>query len=347
MITPVPTRPSPIVRTSRGARQREHHERDDVGHEVQRPEHVDEALRSRAARGELALARRSACTSRPRDVELRRNARPPEERGCDEPARRPKRLPLPPARCASPSSPTSTLTRHALDAVLEEIDARRSTRSGASATSSATGRAPNRCCELVSRARRRLPGRQPRSRRARDSSTSRTSTTTRRRPRSGRAARSSRRVARVPVGRSSRARKPTARALPRERARPGLGVRAQRPTPRTSACCSTTRAARARRAQPRRARDRSRRRPSCTAASRRRARRSSSTGRWLLNPGSVGQPRDGDPRAAWLAARHSSAQRARFHRVAYRSSERRPRCASAGCPRRSPSGSRTASRKRG
>jgi predicted phosphodiesterase len=24
------------------------------------------------------------------------------------------------------------------------------------------------------------------------------------------------------------------------------------------------------------------------------------TGRWLLNPGSVGQPRDGDPRAAWL-----------------------------------------------
>ena len=23
-------------------------------------------------------------------------------------------------------------------------------------------------------------------------------------------------------------------------------------------------------------------------------------GRWLINPGSVGQPRDGDPRAAWL-----------------------------------------------
>ena len=23
-------------------------------------------------------------------------------------------------------------------------------------------------------------------------------------------------------------------------------------------------------------------------------------GEWLLNPGSVGQPRDGDPRAAWL-----------------------------------------------
>jgi diadenosine tetraphosphatase ApaH/serine/threonine PP2A family protein phosphatase len=25
-----------------------------------------------------------------------------------------------------------------------------------------------------------------------------------------------------------------------------------------------------------------------------------SVGEWLLNPGSVGQPRDGDPRAAWL-----------------------------------------------
>jgi diadenosine tetraphosphatase ApaH/serine/threonine PP2A family protein phosphatase len=25
-----------------------------------------------------------------------------------------------------------------------------------------------------------------------------------------------------------------------------------------------------------------------------------SSGHWLLNPGSVGQPRDGDPRAAWM-----------------------------------------------
>ncbi len=37
----------------------------------------------------------------------------------------------------------------------------------------------------------------------------------------------------------------------------------------------------------------------------RRARRDGSVldladGEWLLNPGSVGQPRDGDPRAAWL-----------------------------------------------
>jgi diadenosine tetraphosphatase ApaH/serine/threonine PP2A family protein phosphatase len=39
-------------------------------------------------------------------------------------------------------------------------------------------------------------------------------------------------------------------------------------------------------------------------------------GRWLLNPGSVGQPRDGDPNAAWLlldlGARHAS-----FRRVPY------------------------------
>jgi diadenosine tetraphosphatase ApaH/serine/threonine PP2A family protein phosphatase len=38
--------------------------------------------------------------------------------------------------------------------------------------------------------------------------------------------------------------------------------------------------------------------------------------RWLLNPGSVGQPRDGDPHAAWLlldlGARHAS-----FRREAY------------------------------
>ncbi len=39
-------------------------------------------------------------------------------------------------------------------------------------------------------------------------------------------------------------------------------------------------------------------------------------GEWLLNPGSVGQPRDGDPRAAWLEL-DTEAGTARFHRVAY------------------------------
>jgi diadenosine tetraphosphatase ApaH/serine/threonine PP2A family protein phosphatase len=39
-------------------------------------------------------------------------------------------------------------------------------------------------------------------------------------------------------------------------------------------------------------------------------------GRWLLNPGSVGQPRDGDPRAAWLLLDFAG-KRAAFHRVRY------------------------------
>jgi predicted phosphodiesterase len=41
-----------------------------------------------------------------------------------------------------------------------------------------------------------------------------------------------------------------------------------------------------------------------------------SRGRWLLNPGSVGQPRDGDPRAAWLSL-DLDAGRATYRRVAY------------------------------
>ena len=39
-------------------------------------------------------------------------------------------------------------------------------------------------------------------------------------------------------------------------------------------------------------------------------------GRWLINPGSVGQPRDGDPRAAWLEL-DTDSWRASFHRVEY------------------------------
>ena len=40
------------------------------------------------------------------------------------------------------------------------------------------------------------------------------------------------------------------------------------------------------------------------------------SGEWLLNPGSVGQPRDGDPRAAWLEL-DTVEWTARFHRVPY------------------------------
>ncbi len=41
-----------------------------------------------------------------------------------------------------------------------------------------------------------------------------------------------------------------------------------------------------------------------------------SGGEWLVNPGSVGQPRDGDPRAAWLEL-DTEEWTARFHRVPY------------------------------
>jgi diadenosine tetraphosphatase ApaH/serine/threonine PP2A family protein phosphatase len=41
-----------------------------------------------------------------------------------------------------------------------------------------------------------------------------------------------------------------------------------------------------------------------------------SGGEWLLNPGSVGQPRDADPRAAWMEL-DTGDWTARFHRVPY------------------------------
>lgn len=41
-----------------------------------------------------------------------------------------------------------------------------------------------------------------------------------------------------------------------------------------------------------------------------------STGEWLINPGSVGQPRDGDPRAAWLEL-DLDGERAVYHRTEY------------------------------
>jgi diadenosine tetraphosphatase ApaH/serine/threonine PP2A family protein phosphatase len=41
-----------------------------------------------------------------------------------------------------------------------------------------------------------------------------------------------------------------------------------------------------------------------------------SASRWLANPGSVGQPRDGDPKAAWLLVDFAQ-KRAAFRRIAY------------------------------
>jgi predicted phosphodiesterase len=45
-------------------------------------------------------------------------------------------------------------------------------------------------------------------------------------------------------------------------------------------------------------------------------RKSLATGQWLVNPGSVGQPRDRDPRAAWMAL-DTEAMTVDFHRVDY------------------------------
>jgi diadenosine tetraphosphatase ApaH/serine/threonine PP2A family protein phosphatase len=54
-------------------------------------------------------------------------------------------------------------------------------------------------------------------------------------------------------------------------------------------------------------------------------------GRWLLNPGSVGQPRDGDPRAAWLLI-DDEARRATFVRVPYALEETQAEIRERGLP---------------
>jgi predicted phosphodiesterase len=55
-------------------------------------------------------------------------------------------------------------------------------------------------------------------------------------------------------------------------------------------------------------------------------------GRWLLNPGSVGQPRDGDPRAAWLLL-DLERRFAAFHRVAYSIEQTQAEMRERGLPR--------------
>jgi diadenosine tetraphosphatase ApaH/serine/threonine PP2A family protein phosphatase len=57
------------------------------------------------------------------------------------------------------------------------------------------------------------------------------------------------------------------------------------------------------------------------------------SGSWLINPGSVGQPRDGDPRAAWLEL-DTGEQTARFHRVPYEIDRAASAIVDAGLPSR-------------
>ena len=56
-----------------------------------------------------------------------------------------------------------------------------------------------------------------------------------------------------------------------------------------------------------------------------------SAGRWLLNPGSVGQPRDGDPRSAYLLL-DLDAGRAEFRRVEYEVERTQSEIREAGLP---------------
>jgi diadenosine tetraphosphatase ApaH/serine/threonine PP2A family protein phosphatase len=58
-----------------------------------------------------------------------------------------------------------------------------------------------------------------------------------------------------------------------------------------------------------------------------------SDGEWLINPGSVGQPRDGDPRAAWIEL-DTEALTARFRRVPYDIERTAATIAAAGLPER-------------
>ena len=57
-----------------------------------------------------------------------------------------------------------------------------------------------------------------------------------------------------------------------------------------------------------------------------------SAGRWLVNPGGVGQPRDGDPRAAWLLL-DTGEWTATWRRVEYPIEEAARAIEDAGLPR--------------
>jgi len=57
-----------------------------------------------------------------------------------------------------------------------------------------------------------------------------------------------------------------------------------------------------------------------------------SEGRWLLNPGSVGQPRDGDPRAAWILL-DTEEWTAEWRRTEYPVAEAAKAISQAGLPR--------------
>ena len=178
-------------------------------------------------------------------------------------------------------------------------------------------RRPERLRRARPRARGDLPGRQPRPRGHRRAGDRGVLARRRdQRPLDAQGHRATRTAS------SSTASSPRARTrrrpLPREPARPGLGVRPDRaarqalPRRRAPADRAHRPLAHRPRVRPRVAR---RARPSSSAA-RGGDHADLAEGEWLLNPGSVGQPRDGDPRAAWLLL-DTTTWRAEWRRTEY------------------------------
>ena len=149
--------------------------------------------------------------------------------------------------------------------------------------------------------------------------------------------------ARLPEHARARRREPPDRPLPRQPARPGLGVRA----------LDHARRRLHERDGPARGRRRALARRALLLAPGRRARSPASTrpggteldlseGDWIINPGGVGQPRDGDPRAAWLCSTSRRGTRAGAA-SSTRSTTPRARSSRPGCPSRCRTASTTAS----
>ena len=109
------------------------------------------------------------------------------------------------------------------------------------------------------------------------------------------------RDARVPALAQAAGRGRGRRAVPRVPARPGVGVRA---VARSRPSCASTRTdfrvSFIGHSHVALSFDRPEGEPATGTTRREGAEVDLATGEWLINPGSVGQPRDGDPRAAWL-----------------------------------------------
>ena len=192
----------------------------------------------------------------------------------------------------------------AFEAVLDDVAGRRSpTRCGAWATSWATAPIPTNACELARRALRPVPGGQPRPRRARASIDIADFSRTRGRGRLLDAARTSARSTLEFLGGLEPEQNGEAiglfHASPRD---PVWEYVLSTAAGRRSASTRCSAAGLRRSATPTWRCD-------FTRDRRRRRRPAGATGgteldivrgEWLINPGSVGQPRDGDPRAAWL-----------------------------------------------